>query len=203
MTTPEQPTTRGLRLHDLIGLVVGYGLAALLARSFWPRSRPLSGVPGVALGLEFLWLGMAMSGPIVLLLDRRGIPSESDRSRRPKRPGRLISSKEMPETPVGRSHSIRAGSEPSRFTRAELSWLLIGAYWIAFTFFVVPARSLDTPWALAGLLQFLAAIGLLLVLPRQQKTATQPPSWTHHAALVLLYTWPIAWIFLIVLSGSF
>ena len=72
MITPEPSRPRGLRLHDLVGLVVGYGMAALLARAFWPRSRPLSGIPAAALGLELLWLGLAMSGPIVLLLDRRG-----------------------------------------------------------------------------------------------------------------------------------
>ena len=41
MATPESKRPRGLRIHDLIGLVVGYGLAALLARSFWPDSKPL------------------------------------------------------------------------------------------------------------------------------------------------------------------
>src|ERR1700716_990721 len=96
MTSPETPRIRGLRLHDLVGLVVGYGMAALLVRSFWPGSRPLQGVTAVALTLEFSWLGLAMSGPILLLLDRRGgsAPGSTEKPRRPARLGRLISSGE-------------------------------------------------------------------------------------------------------------
>jgi hypothetical protein len=201
MMTPEPPRTRGLRLHDLVGLVVGYGMAALLARAFWPSSRPLTGVPAAALGLEFLWLGLAMSGPIILLLDRRGPSTTRDRTRKPARPGRLISAREPVEPAVGRKPMVDPDAESSRYTRAELAWLLIGGYWISFTFFVVSARSLDTPWALACLLQFVAALGLLVVVPRRAGTGSLP--WTHYAALSLLYSWPIAWIFLIVLSGSF
>src|SRR5438309_5661001 len=93
----ESPRARGLRIHDLVGLVVGYGMAALLARAFWPRSRPLTGIPAAALGLEFLWLGLAMSGPIVLLLDRRGPSTARERPRKPARLGRRISDPE----PVG------------------------------------------------------------------------------------------------------
>ena len=97
MAMLETKRPRGLRLHDLVGLVVGYGMAALLARSFWPGSRPLEGVPAVALALEFLWLGLAMSGPILLLLDRRGgsSPGLTLRPKRPSHPGRLISSHSM------------------------------------------------------------------------------------------------------------
>jgi hypothetical protein len=203
MMTPEPPRTRGLRLHDLVGLVVGYGMAALLARAFWPRSRPLTGFPAAALGLEFLWLGLAMSGPIVLLLDRRGPSTTRDRPRKPARLGRLISAREPVEPSIGRNPAVDPDPESFRYTRAELAWLLIGGYWISFTFFVVSARSLDTPWALACLLQFVAALGLLVVVPRRAGAGTRSLPWTHYAALSLLYSWPIAWIFLIVLSGSF
>jgi hypothetical protein len=56
---------------DLSALVVGYGLAALLMRAFWPSSAEPTVPLAVVLGLEYLWLGLAMSGPIVLLLDHR------------------------------------------------------------------------------------------------------------------------------------
>ena len=203
MISPEPPRTRGLRIHDLVGMVVGYGMAALLARAFWPRSRPLAGVPGVALGLELLWLGLAMSGPIILLLDRRRPSTGRQGPRKPPRLGRLISDTESVEPPIGQRPTAIPDADGSRYTRAELAWLLIGGYWISFTFFVVSARSLDTPWALACLLQFVAALGLLIVVPRRAGPGTGSLPWTHYAALSLLYTWPIAWIFLIVLSGSF
>ena len=38
--------------------------------------------------------------------------------------------------------------------------MVIGGYWIGLTLFVVPALSIDTPWALVGLLQVVAALGL-------------------------------------------
>jgi hypothetical protein len=203
MISPEPPRTRGLRIHDLVGMVVGYGMAALLARAFWPRSRSLAGIPGVALGLEILWLGLAMSGPIILLLDQRRPSAIRPGRRKPPRLGRLISDPEPDGPPIGRGPSPPPEAEGPRYTRAELAWLLIGGYWISFTFFVVSARSLDTPWALACLLQFVAALGLLIVVPRRTGAGTGSLPWTHFAALSLLYTWPIAWIFLIVLSGSF
>src|SRR5689334_557004 len=124
MISPEPLRTRGLRLHDLVGMVVGYGMAALLARAFWPGSRPLTGIPAAALGLEFLWLGLAMSGPIILLLDRRGPSATRERPRRPARPGRLISAREPLEPPIGRRPAEDPGPEAPRYTRAELAWLL-------------------------------------------------------------------------------
>jgi hypothetical protein len=202
MTTPDQKGPKGLRIHDLVGLVVGYGMAALLARSFWPKSKSLGGIPGVALTFEYLWLGLAMSGPIILLLDRRGGPSPAPRWKRPPRPGRLISTVEPLELPVGRGPSSPVSESPPVFTRAELAWMVIGGYWIALTMFVVPALSVDTPWALIGLLQIVAALGLWLVVPRRIKPGAAAESWTHPAAVGLLATWPIAWIFLILLGKS-
>lgn len=64
---------RGPRLIDLIGLVVGFGTAALLIRSLWPSSRSMSPEVGVVVGLLHLWLGLAMAGPVLLLIDRRGL----------------------------------------------------------------------------------------------------------------------------------
>ena len=202
MTTPSAGRPKGLKINDLIGLVVGYGLAATLARSFWSKSRPLSGFPAVVLALEFCWLGLAMSGPIILLLDRRGGSSPRPKRRRPARPGRLISSTEPGEIPVGQGPA-RPESNPTRtYTRAELAWMLIGGYWIALTTFVVPALSIDTPWALVGLLQVVAALGLWLVGPKPARPGALVESWTHPAAVALLATWPFAWGFLILLGKS-
>jgi hypothetical protein len=68
-----EPPRRRLRLLDLIALVVGFGMAGLLIKAFWPRFGPLPSAPiAVALAILYLWLGLAMAGPLVLLLDRRG-----------------------------------------------------------------------------------------------------------------------------------
>jgi len=182
---------------------VGYSLAALLARTFWPRSQPLNGAPAVALAIEFAWLGLAMSGPIILLLERRGAGPSAPRPQRPARPGRLISAKPAPGPAIGR-FAEPAPTEPSRpYTRAELAWIVTGGYWIGLTMFVVPALSIDTPWALVGLLQVVAAVGLMVVMPRREGGGDDAPSWTHHAAVALMATWPVAWALLILLSRSF
>jgi len=197
MATPESSRPpRGLRISDLVGLVVGYGIASLLARTLWPRSHPLTGAAAAFFGLVFAWLGLAMSGPIVLLLGRRG---GIGRSHRPARPGRPISE----VAPLGRDAvAAPIQADPPRYTRAELAWLVIGGYWIALAMFVVPARSVDTPWALAGLLPLVAAIGLWVGLPRRADPGELAKTWTHLAASSLLWTWPIAWALMILLSRS-
>lgn len=73
---PDRPS---LTLMDLATLMVGFGMAGLLIRAFWPTSGPLpSPQVGVALGLLYVWLGLAMGGPLALLRNRRrsdGAPS--------------------------------------------------------------------------------------------------------------------------------
>jgi hypothetical protein len=153
----------------------------------------------VALILAYLWIGLAMSGPILLLLDRRGgLGKSHEKSRKPVRPGRLISSVE----PVGRRAEPAPVDDPPRYTKAELAWIVIGGYWISLSLFIVPALSIDTPWALVGLLQVVAAVGLWLVVPRPSTSRVFAHSWTHPAASALLWTWPFAWICLIILSRS-
>jgi hypothetical protein len=71
MTIPDPTHPQSPHLLDLSALVVGYGLAALLIRAFWPSSEVLTVPLAVVMGLEYLWLGLAMSGPIVLALDHR------------------------------------------------------------------------------------------------------------------------------------
>jgi hypothetical protein len=199
-STTETRRPKGLRLHDLIGLVVGYGMAALLARSFWPQSRPLEGFQAVVFVFEFGWLGLAMSGPIVLLLDRRTGTSTPLRPRRPGRPGRLISSTEPVQPPVGRGPAGAPVPVVNPYTKAELAWMVIGGYWIGLTMFVVPALSIDTPWAIVGLLQIMVALGLWFIVPRRANPGPSANAWTHYAALGLLWSWPFAWLFLIMLS---
>lgn len=69
----SRPPARGPRLIDLIGLIVGFGTAALLIRSLWPTTRSMSPGVGVVVVLLYLWLGLAMAGPVLLLIDRRGL----------------------------------------------------------------------------------------------------------------------------------
>lgn len=69
-------TPRGFHLLDLSALVVGYGLASLLIRAFWTAaSEETTAVVTVA--LIYLWLGMAMSGPLVLFRYRRSASQKS------------------------------------------------------------------------------------------------------------------------------
>ncbi len=76
-----------VQLQDILAVVVGYGMAALFFRAFWPVNPPaaLLSIPAVLL---YLWLGLAMSGPIIIV--RRGQtrrePTEVERAQGP-RPG--------------------------------------------------------------------------------------------------------------------
>jgi hypothetical protein len=156
---------RGPRLIDLIGLVVGFGTAALLIRSLWPTSRSMSFGVGVVVGLLHLWLGLAMAGPVLLLIDRRGL---NDATR--------------------------------QLSWAQVAWLLIGSYWLALTALVVPTRMSVHP--LLGVLPIGAALLLRGMGPRTPEARLRASNWTDHVALVLMATWPLAWIALILLGKT-
>ena len=195
------PNSRGLRLLDLIGFVAGFGLATLLARTVWPRAADLTGPPLVAFMLEYTWLGLAMSGPIILGLDPRR-PSSLP-SPRPVRPGRRIAEVDV----VSRLASNPSPHELTprlQFTRAELAWMTIGGYWIALTFLVVPARTTSAPWTLAGLVPIIAVFALLRLIPRRRERDDNqpPPRWTHAVGVGLLWTWPLAWGLLYLLGRT-
>jgi hypothetical protein len=167
------------QLQDILALVVGYGMAALLFRAFWPSTRPLPALGVPVLGL-YLWLGLAMSGPIILL------------QRRPSPPAAVGESSGSPDP---------AGSR----TWAELAWLLIGIYWIVLGSMVIPARLRgfqvrDT--LIFGLVPVAVALGLRLFGPKAGSRQDATSVWTHRAAIALLCTWPIAWVFLIIVGQT-
>jgi hypothetical protein len=99
----------------------------------------------------------------------------------------------------------REGSEadpkaPPGHTWAEKAWLLIGAYWICLAVLIVPRRLSDNPFL--GLFPIIAALVLWRYGPRRSKPTDGGVAWTHHAAITLLLTWPLAWIVLILLSKT-
>jgi hypothetical protein len=171
------PKTVGLRIQDLIGLVFGYGLATLLVRTFGGKLDALSTEEFIALVLLYVWLGLVMSGPLILLLDRRG-PAEPS---------------QIPTT-----------HPPSRYSGEELAWLGIGVYFIALTLLIGSAQlHRKTPWFLMLVVQVIVVVALFAwLMVDRQKRARNPPSrprWTRRAAGVILLTWPVAWILLVLL----
>lgn len=177
----QGPQARRLRVElvDLGCLVVGYGLAALLFRAFWPRGevRPALAVFGVGF---YLWLGLAMSGPLVLFRRRR---------------------REL--APVQRGDAGRP--DPAGQTWAEMAWLLIGVYWIVLGVFVLPVRLHDFRFGdtvLFGLVPVLAGVFFRIFGPRVAPQDQTSVSWTHAAAVALLVTWPFAWFCLIALGEA-
>jgi hypothetical protein len=172
--------SRGFHLLDLSALVVGYGMAALLIRAFWPSGEPPAFFEMAAIALCYLWLGLAMSGPVVLLI------------RRP--------------APAAREGNVRGSAAEPR-SWAELAWLIIGFYWIVLTVLVVPVRLHRSPLHDATLIGVFP-VAAALVLRFFDRTAKHsqpdrgPPAWTHHTAVGLLLTWPLAWIALILLGKS-
>lgn len=166
---------QGLHLLDLTAMVVGYSLASVLVRAFWPAVEEPSFPVLCVLGIAFLWLGMAMSGPIVMLGHRR--------------PGRESAESDAPEPR----------------TWAELAWLIIGFYWIGLTILVVPVRLHQTrvlDSAVLGVFPVLAAVGLRVFRPSRLSPPGERRYWTHEAAIGLLVTWPFAWVALIILGKS-
>jgi hypothetical protein len=171
--TRQAPRLR-LPIQDILALVAGYGMAALLFRAFWPTHRPSAAVGLPGLGL-YLWLGLAMSGPIVL--SRHG--PRRNREPEPRRD----------PTPVATR------------TWAELAWLLIGIYWIVLGVFSIPTRLHEFKLAdmvLFGLVPLLLALALRVFGPKSSPGREATPGWTHPAAVILVVTWPVAWACLIV-----
>jgi hypothetical protein len=174
-TARRRPRLR-LQIHDILALVVGYGMAGLFFRAFWPGRGQAPGVMLAALGF-YLWLGLTLSGPIVLL--RVGPATRPD----------------SPADPGGSPAPATAR------TGAEWAWLLIGVYWIILGLFVIPSRVpefLFRDTLTYGCVPIVSAL-LLLALrkPRTERTAT---TWTHLAALGVLASWPVAWVCLIILG---
>ncbi len=165
-------------LLDAAALVVGYSVASLLVRAYWPPGETPGAWSILIIGLVYLWLGLAMSGPIVILMHR---PAASN-------------TKTDEETPEPR-------------TWAELAWMMIGFYWIGLTILVVPvrvqgARFLDS--AVLGVFPVVAALALRVFGMNAAKGVAGPgrPSWTHQAGVALLWSWPFAWVGLIVLGKT-
>jgi hypothetical protein len=207
------------RLQDFLALVVGYGLAALLFRAFWPSSRPSPalGVPGIGL---YLWLGLAMSGPIILLRKRPRDPAWPEPGYRSPRAGAQSGHHAARDDYRGRNHAERddhpggqhavrddyRGSVPAGArTWAELAWLLIGIYWIVLGIFVIPARLHEFRLGdslLFGLVPIIVGLALRLFGPKPTAGTDAISAWTHTAAIALLATWPVAWLCLIVLGTT-
>jgi hypothetical protein len=170
------PTAEGFRIRDLAGLVVGYGLAGFLLRSFRPVFETQGAAEAVALGAFYLWLGLAVSGPFILVLDRRGPP------------------------PRG---AVPTTDPPSRYSGEELAWLGIGGYFLAIALLVVPSLQHQTPWGAILTVQAGAAVWLAAwsVTRRRApgKAGPSAPRWTRTAARVMLVTWPVAWVLLVLL----
>ena len=168
-----------VNLMDAAAVVVGYALASLLVRAYWPENNRPSFWEVLVIGLVFGWLGLAMSGPVVLMIRRPAPVSPGDDDR------------------------------PEPCTWAELAWMIIGIYWIGLAMLVVPlrmngSRLMDS--AALGVFPVLAALVLRVVGPRQRWARARPrgdePAWTHRAGIGLLVTWPFAWVGLMILGKS-
>jgi hypothetical protein len=175
MTQQNRPP--GFHLLDAAALIVGYGLASMLVRAYWPDNGSPAFWATLVIGAVYLWLGLAMSGPVVLLIRRPTAtpPDQDDDAKGPLR------------------------------TWAEVAWLIIGFYWIGLTILVVPARLHGTrvlDSAVLGVFPVLAALGLRFFGPRQRMAQGDPAAWTHRTGIALLLSWPFAWVALIVLGKT-
>jgi hypothetical protein len=170
LTTETRPARRlRFQIRDILAVVVGYGLAALFFRAFWPAGGPPGRLIAPAMAL-YAWLGLALSGPI--LLWRRG----------PRDPAAGPTPTSGPPPGTG-SH-----------TWAEWAWLFVGCYWIVLGLFIIPARLRDFGAGdvlVFGLVPIAAALCFRQI--GSEAAARRKTDWTHPAAVVLLLTWPLAW----------
>jgi hypothetical protein len=169
-------TTSGPRLIDMMGLIAGYGTAALLMRAFWPASGLSTPLHACMLFFEYFWLGLAMSGPVLVGWDRR-----------------------EHRDPAASNESGGASTAGSRRTKAEIAWLMIGAYWIGLTILATPGR-LPVDTRIVLVFQILIVVLAAIVPPGRKRLEANGSTWTHKAAVGLLAAWPLAWIDLVALS---
>ena len=100
--------------------------------------------------------------------------------------------------------ATRPSPRASTRTWAEMAWLLIGVYWIVLGVFILPIRLHSFRFGdtvLFGLVPLLAGLVFRLFGPRANPDGRTLTPWTHHLAVALLTTWPIAWVCLIVVGG--
>jgi hypothetical protein len=167
------------QIHDILAVMVGYGMAALLFRAFWPERQPTVVMLVAACGL-YLWFGLAMSGPL-LLVRRRSTPADLTAG-----PGR--------ESPVDGSR-----------TWAELSWCLIGSYWVILGLVAIPVRLHEFQ---SGDVVCLGLVPVAVALVQKMFGSDPRPdrrsnhAWTHGAAVLVVGSWPIAWVCLILLGRT-
>ena len=129
----------------------------------------------------YAWLGLAMSGPLILLRHTYA----------------------RPVAPAGTRPSPSATSTAR--TWAEMAWLVIGVYWIIMGVFILPIRlqsfrSSDT--ILFGLVPLAAGLVLRLFGPHIRPPGRDDVPWTHQMAVGLLVTWPLAWVCLIMMAEA-
>jgi hypothetical protein len=176
---PESPWLRfRMPIHDLLGLVIGYGMAALFFRAFWPTQGLRSELITPAVGL-YAWLGLAMSAPALLTRPRT----------------MAIHGGEI-------GAIIPSGAER---TGSEIAWLWIGIYWIALALFVIPSRMSDFQARDTALLAVLPSSAVILsrnLKPKWQPGLKPANPWTRNAAVGVLVTWPLAWICLMILGAT-
>lgn len=173
MLAPD--SQRRFHLLDVVALVVGYGMAALLIRAFWPSAGRESLAVLLVGGVVYLWLGLAMSGPVVLYQHRRE-PGDPASARR------VHSWAELAWLVIG------------------FYWLGLTALVVPMR--MRNARLLDA--GVFGLFPILAALAIRAFRPRKPRddSASPKPEWTHYTAIGLLATWPVAWAALIILGKT-
>ncbi len=201
MLAPSEGARVQVELQDILAIVVGYGMAAVLFRAFWPASPPWSAL-GFPSAVLYLWLGLAMSGPIIMLRRRlsRRAPAPEDLGSE-----RILDSSRRLQSPGAGSGARDVSARDARTTWAERAWLLIGAYWIVLGIFVIPQRLHEFKLGDVvrfGLAPVVVAIGLRMLGPATPRGAGIVRGWTHSAAIARLLTWPLAWICLIFLGKS-
>ncbi|GEM_PF-1098262 len=167
-----RPTPRRVTMTDLIGLVVGFAWAGKIFRDALGAGETGGFGRVVALGVGFVWLGLAMAGPIVLTMRR---------------------------VQHGRRMQLTAGE--TLWVALGGLWLLVGACHTFQDFDPTTLANLATRAAAASAGIGPIALVILWHSQRRRPEAAQY-TWCHRAGVVLGAAWPAAWVAtLLIMNG--
>lgn len=166
-------TSRRITVLDLAGLIVGYATAASIYRSTVLAQHPFSELAlSVVAAIAFAWLGLVLSGPIVLGLRSLQRTAESRRSG----PESIWGILGLLWYAVAVARWLRF-LDPDSLTNLA-SFLAAAAAAVAPLFFVIHWRS-----------------------ERKRMIAADRSTWCHHAGLLCAAAWPAGWCLAAFLLG--
>jgi hypothetical protein len=168
-----RPTPRRVTITDLIGLVVGFAWSGKVLRDAVGSDEIGRQGRVVAIGVGFVWLGMAMAGPFVLAFRR---------------------------LQHGRRVQLAAGEV--LWVVLGVFWMMASLCYTFQDVDPAALANVATRLAAASAALGPIALVVLWHLQRRRAATTTQFTWCHQAGILLAATWPAAWVAtLLIMNG--